>query len=117
MSKYKVYVTAKNTDDRLKEYDLERFIVENKGENEIDVDINKKYQKILGFGGALTEASAYALAKLDKEDRKKVLESYYSDENGIGYNFARVHINSCDFALENYTYVEEGDETLDTFSL
>lgn len=117
MRKYKVYVTAKNTDERLKEYDLEKFIVENKGENKIDVDINKKYQKILGFGGALTEASAYALAKLDKEDRKKVLESYYSDENGIGYNFARVHINSCDFALENYTYVEEGDETLDTFSL
>ena len=74
MSKYKVYVTSKNTDDRLKEYDLEKFTVENNSKNKVDVDINKKYQKILGFGGALTEASAYALAKLDKEDRAKVLE-------------------------------------------
>lgn len=117
MSEYKVYVTSKNSDDRLKEYDLEKFIVDNKSENKIYIDTNKRYQKILGFGGALTEASAYALSKLNIEDRKRVLESYYSSENGIGYSFARVHIHSCDFALENYTYVEEGDETLETFSL
>ena len=76
MSEYKVYVTSKNSDDRLKEYDLEKFIVDNKSENKIYIDTNKRYQKILGFGGALTEASAYALFKLNIEDRKRVLESY-----------------------------------------
>lgn len=117
MSKYNVYVTAKDTGERLKKYNLEEFLTKEKGESKVNVDINTKFQKILGFGGALTESSAYALSKLTKEDREKVLESYYSEENGIGYSFARVHIHSCDFALENYTYVEEGDQTLETFSL
>ena len=27
MSEYKVYVTSKNSDDRLKEYDLEKLII------------------------------------------------------------------------------------------
>ncbi len=83
----------------------------------IKVNTGNKFQKILGFGGALTESSSYALSKLDDDVRKKVLKSYYDKEEGIGYKFGRIHINSCDFSLENYTYVEENDLTLDTFTL
>lgn len=119
MKQFNVYVTAKDTDERLKCYKLQNFITdqEKSSVNSVKMDTRKKYQKILGFGGALTEASAYALSKIDENKRKKVLESYYHKENGIGYNFARVHINSCDFSLENYSYVEDGDMTLDTFTL
>lgn len=119
MKNYNVYVTSKDTKDRLKCYDLKNFIVdeEKNAQNSVKMDTNKRYQKILGFGGALTEASAYALSKIDENEQKKVLESYYNKETGIGYNFARVHINSCDFSLENYSYVEEGDKTLETFTL
>lgn len=119
MKKFNVYVTSKNTEDRLNCYELEKFLVKKDTsiENNVKIDTGKKYQKILGFGGALTEASAYALSKIDENEQKKVLESYYSKEKGIGYNFARVHINSCDFSLGNYTYVEEGDTTLETFTL
>ena len=50
-------------------------------------------------------------------DKKRFLELYFSREKGIGYNFGRSHINSCDFSLDIYSNVEEGDMTLDTFNL
>ena len=119
MSQFNVYVTSKYTEDKLKCYELKKIVVKEDSniENSVKINTSKKYQKILGFGGALTESSAYALSKIDEKEQKKVLESYYDKEKGIGYSFARVHINSCDFSLENYTYVEEGDKTLKTFTL
>ena len=45
------------------------------------------------------------------------MERYFSRENGIGYNFGRTHINSCDFSLDVYSYIESGDKELKTFSL
>jgi glucosylceramidase len=45
------------------------------------------------------------------------MESYFSREKGIGYNFGRTHINSCDFSLDIYTYIEEGDTELKTFNI
>ncbi len=75
------------------------------------------YQEVIGFGGAFTESSAYLYSLLSAEDKKRFLELYFSREKGIGYNFGRSHINSCDFSLDIYADVEEGDETLETFSL
>ena len=72
--------------------------------------------KIEGFGGAFTEASAVNYNKLNKEDQRRFIDAYFSEE-GLKYNMGRTHINSCDFALSNYTYVEEGDKDLSTFSI
>ncbi len=76
-----------------------------------------EYQKIKGFGGAFTEAASTTIDKLSKENREKILQLYFDENDGIGYNFGRVHINSCDFSLENYSCVEENDETLSTFNV
>ncbi|MDO6425331.1 glycosyl hydrolase, partial [Saccharophagus degradans] len=38
-------------------------------------------------------------------------------ENGIGYNIIRTNIHSCDFSTGSYTYIEEGDAELKTFSI
>lgn len=83
----------------------------------INVYPNIEYQEIKGFGGAFTEAAADTLYKLSPENREKVVKLYFDPEEGIGYNFGRVHINSCDFSLGNYTYVEEGDQTLESFDI
>lgn len=73
-------------------------------------------QTIVGFGGAFTEASAVNYYKLNKEDQNRFMEAYFG-EKGLRYNLCRTHINSCDFALGNYCYVEEGDSVLSTFSI
>ncbi|MBR4061359.1 MAG: glycoside hydrolase family 30 protein [Lachnospiraceae bacterium] len=76
-----------------------------------------EYQEIEGFGGAFTEAAAKTLDKLGKENREKILKLYFSEDEGIGYNFGRVHMNSCDFSESNYSCVDENDETLDSFNI
>ena len=76
-----------------------------------------KYQEILGFGGAFTEAAAYNYAQMSEENKALVRRAYFDPVEGIGYNFGRTHINSCDFSLAPYTYVTEGDKTLESFDL
>ena len=76
-----------------------------------------EYQEVLGFGGAFTESSAYNYSLLTDEQKKDFMEKYFSKEKGIGYNFGRMHINSCDFSLDIYSYVENGDKELKSFNI
>ena len=102
-------------------FEVTELAVGNRAENHENSIINVfdevKYQTITGFGGAFTEAAAYNYAKMSDKNRDLVRRAYFDPVEGIGYNFGRTHINSCDFALAPYTYVEEGDETLETFDL
>ena len=83
----------------------------------ITIHPEKKYQKITGFGGAFTESSAYLLNKLGKENRKKIIDAYFS-RVGANYSLTRTHMNSCDFSLSNYSYTPvEGDKELKHFTI
>lgn len=86
--------------------------------NQVTINPNVKYQTHLGFGGAITEASAVTVIRdmKDKKIFKQVVKDYYSKE-GLNYQFARIAMNSCDFAEGNYTYVQEGDVELKTFNI
>jgi len=78
---------------------------------------DQKFQTITGFGGAFTESSAYLLNKLGKENRKKIIDAYFSKE-GANYSLTRTHMNSCDFSLSNYSYSPiEGDKELKHFTI
>jgi glucosylceramidase len=83
----------------------------------ISINENVEFQKILGFGGAFTESACYTLSQMSKTNQEILLNAYFNDLTGLGYNLGRVHMNSCDFSLENYTYVEEYDESLKTFNI
>lgn len=116
----RIIETARDTEARLTEKEPLQFNdVEMINNNKplIELDSSQKYQEILGFGGAFTEAAAHTLAQISPDKRKEVIESYFNSDTGLGYSIGRVHIHSCDFALENYTYVEENDEKLETFDI
>ncbi len=83
----------------------------------LTVNPRKPFQTMIGFGGAFTEATAYTLSKMPSHLRDEVLHAYFDPKNGLNYNLGRVHINSCDFALENYDYVEELDVSLESFDI
>lgn len=83
----------------------------------IAIDSSRKYQTHMGFGGAFTEASAYTFYEMPKNVRDEFINAYFNKENGLAYVLGRVHIHSCDFALGNYTYIEEGDKELNTFDM
>ncbi|WP_139904937.1 glycoside hydrolase family 30 protein [Clostridium thermarum] len=117
MADVKVILTSKNTKDRLSEKESLSF--ERKAGEAVDIQLDptKTYQRIIGFGGAFTEAAAYTLSRMSGDKRQEVIEKYYDKEKGLGYSIGRVHIHSCDFALENYTYVEDNDVELKTFDI
>lgn len=74
---------------------------------------NVHYQSILGFGGALTDASAVSWLKLPTNLQQEVIQAYYNATSGHGYTWGRVPLNSCDFSTMNYNY----DDVADDFSL
>ncbi|RLD61320.1 MAG: glycosyl hydrolase family 30, partial [Bacteroidetes bacterium] len=51
---------------------------------------DKKYQNIIGFGGAFTESSAFLLNKLSNEKRKQIIDAYFGS-NGAAYSLTRTH--------------------------
>lgn len=72
------------------------------------------FQKILGFGGALTESSCYVLSTMDKNIANQILEEYFAKDK-LNYQFCRLSIASCDFSLESYSYSNKND--LSDFSI
>ncbi len=83
----------------------------------ISVDPNQKMQEIIGFGGAFTEASAYNLLRVNKEERQKAINAYFDPVDGLGYSIGRVSIHGCDFSLNSYLYIDDYDDTLESFSI
>ena len=81
------------------------------------VDPQSAFQTIIGFGGALTDASAETFAKLPDAQQKELLRAYYDPQTGIGYTLARTNIQSCDFSSGSYSYVKDKDTALTTFSV
>ncbi len=115
-----VYTTAGDTDLRLAETGTVTFREAAQPlENEVSVFVNpnKSFQSLLGIGGAITDASAEVFAQLPPEKQAEFLTAYYDPEDGIGYSLSRTPIHSCDFSSGSYTYIEEGDKELNTFSI
>lgn len=76
------------------------------------------YQEIEGFGGALTDTVGYLYSKMTPENKKKFLEEHFG-ENGQRYRFLRMHIDSCDYSLEEYQAVADpiADPDFATFTI
>ena len=83
----------------------------------IFVDPDHTFQTLIGIGGALTDASAETLAKLSAAKQQELLKAYYDPKEGIGYNFGRTNINSCDFSSDTYNYVADNDKQLKSFNI
>jgi len=121
ITKARVYTTNSTNEIKLQltseQVDFSEFKQPLETEASIFVNPSKQYQTFVGIGAALTDAAAETFYKLDKDQQKLFLEAYFNPEKGIGYTLARTIIHSCDFSSGSYTYVEEGDKELSTFSI
>ena len=118
--KISVYTTADSTEYRLSPMGTLSFKEMGQPfETQICVfvDPSKTFQTFLGIGAALTDASAETFAKLSKEKQQEFLQAYFDKEKGIGYTLARTNIHSCDFSSGSYTYVNDGDKDLKSFTV
>jgi glucosylceramidase len=98
---------------------LTDFSIEENQDSLINITLfpSKKRQKITGFGGSFTEASAYLLNNISKKNRDSIIEAYFG-ETGAKYSLTRTHMNSCDFSLGQYSYAPvAGDKNLESFTI
>lgn len=83
---------------------------------EIEFDISRRLQPIVGFGAGLPQSSAHVLVQLKAAQPtlyQQVLTELFSSVNGAGLSILRFPIGSCDFSLHNTSY----DEVAQDFAL
>ena len=115
-----VYTTADSTNYRLSAIDTAEFkemVQPVETQVCVFVDPSKTFQTYFGIGGAITDAAAETFYKMPKDKQQEFLKAYFDKDKGIGYSVARTNINSCDFSSDSYTYVQEGDKELKTFTV
>ena len=109
-----IYQTARSG-DRLASVEVLNGFAQT--DHTLKVNPEVRFQSIVGFGGAFTEAGAHALSELSGDKRAEVLRDYFAPE-GAHLSLTRTHIASCDFSLKNYTYAPvPGDVALEHFSI
>ncbi|MDD3339605.1 MAG: glycoside hydrolase family 30 beta sandwich domain-containing protein [Lachnospiraceae bacterium] len=75
------------------------------------------YQTFQGFGGTFTEAAAYCVKHAGGDNGDKIMADLFGAD-GLRYCCGRVHLDSCDASLSNYSAMDNPDDTaLATFSL
>ena len=83
----------------------------------ITLNPKKKFQKILGFGAAFTDASCYLFSQLPAEARQQLLHELFHPSE-LGLNVCRTCIGSSDYSTEMYSFDEgEIDPDLKRFSI
>lgn len=86
-------------------------------ENEVvNLYPDRKFEEFEGFGGAVTDSSAYVYSLMSQADKQALLTAYFSEKE-MNYRLIRVHMDSCDFSTEMYEAMsDKNDRSLKTFS-
>lgn len=85
--------------------------------NRIVLNPGVKFQEILGFGGALTDAACFTFDQLASSAREKLFhELFHASEMGL--NVCRICVGSSDYSTKMYSFDEgEPDPDLTRFSI
>jgi glucosylceramidase len=87
----------------------------------IDVDEATSYQEMVGFGAAMTDASAYLIQQKLGAQHDAILHELFGRNPGIGLSFLRVPMGASDFSTHDYSYDDmpagQTDSTLTNFSI
>lgn len=70
----------------------------------IEIDPARRYQRIVGFGAAVTDSSAWLIRhRMRASQRKALLRELFGRDGGIGLSFTRTTIGASDFSLDHYS--------------
>lgn len=87
------------------------------GGDSVLLDPGKKFQTILGFGAAFTDASCYMFNQLPGEARSELFHQLFHPSE-MGLNVCRTCMGSSDYSTKVYSYDEgEPDPDLKRFSI
>lgn len=92
--------------------------VESNSAKTIHLEPAQKFQSILGFGAAFTEASCYLFHRMSAPDRQSLLSDLFSS-TGLGLSVARTCIGASDYSIKAYSLDDsaEPDPELKNFTI
>ena len=91
--------------------------IEGEPANAITLDPTTRFQDVLGFGAAFTEASAYVISQMAPGARVQFVHELFSPDE-LGINVTRICIGSSDYATAMFSYDEGApDPALARFSI
>ena len=72
----------------------------------VEVDASRRYQTMVGFGAAITDATAWLLRhRMSAAQRDALMaELFGRGPGGAGFDFTRLTIGASDFSTEHYTF-------------
>ena len=70
----------------------------------ITIDPSQTYQSMVGFGAAMTDASAYLIRNKMTASQRNALMGDLFGKDGLGFSFTRLTIGASDFSREHYSY-------------
>jgi glucosylceramidase len=75
------------------------------GDEVVTVDSSKHFQRIHGFGAAMTDASAELFSRLPDDQRRAIIAELFGRANGgLGLSFTRLTVGASDFSRTHYSY-------------
>jgi glucosylceramidase len=87
----------------------------------IRVDPAQRYQRMVGFGASITDASAWLIQRMTPDQRAALLAELFGPAPGLNFSFTRLTVGASDFSRSHYSYddVPKGqtDPTLAHFSI
>lgn len=115
----RLFRTAQDTGERLARLEVSSAMKPGETANDqVFVHTGKTFQQFLGFGCALTEAAGMTFSEMPAKLKREAVKACFDPSEGLGYQIARLHMNSCDFSRGNWACDETpGDVDLKDFSL
>lgn len=87
----------------------------------IVVDAAMAYQEMIGFGAAISDASAYLINRRLGVQRDAIMHELFGRDSGIGLSFIRTPMGASDFSPTHYSYDDvppgQADPALARFSI
>jgi glucosylceramidase len=80
--------------------------------NAIFVDVSGVKQDVLGFGGAMTDATCYLLSRMSAERRSALMHELFA-KDAMALNVCRTTIGASDYSVSAYSYDESSEPDLE----
>ncbi len=75
------------------------------GAEDVTIDPAQRFQRMHGFGAAMTDASAELFSRLPEDRRRAIMTELFSRKNGgLGLSFTRLTVGASDFSRTHYSY-------------
>ena len=84
----------------------------------INLDPGKRFQEVLGFGAAFTDASCYLLEEMEQQQRTALLSEFFGS-SGLKFSVCRTCIGASDYSTAVYSFDDGAlpDPELKRFSI